>query len=157
MTDFYDARGNIYAVTTPHALRALGIAIPETAEQAAHAHIGWSHGAIDALCHWPEGQRPANAKAHRCDGLLVGPFQSAPPFDVLIVNTDGSLAERSGNGLTIFAQSLTDQGLMTQGCELRVHHDKTDSLSPVVTQVEPAVYEQVQGFWLALGRPGFGP
>eukprot|EP01132_Coremiostelium_polycephalum_P016791 gene16791-20161_t len=62
-----------------------------------------------------------------------------------------------GNGLTIFAQSLTDQGLMAQGCELRVHHDKTDALSPVVTRVEPAEYEQVQGFWLALGRPEFGP
>jgi diaminopimelate epimerase len=42
------------------------------------------------------------SKSHRSDGLLIGPFQSAPPFDVLIVNTDGTLAERSGNGLTIF-------------------------------------------------------
>jgi diaminopimelate epimerase len=41
---------------------------------------------------------------------LVGPFQSSPPFDLLIVNTDGTLAERSGNGLTIFSQALSDQG-----------------------------------------------
>lgn len=41
--------------------------------------------------------RPAEAKAYRCDGLLVGPFQAAPPYDLLIINTDGSLAERSGN------------------------------------------------------------
>jgi diaminopimelate epimerase len=87
----------------------------------------------------------------------VGPFQAEPPFDLLIVNTDGSLAERSGNGLTIFAQALTDQGLMAGACELRVHHDKLDALSPVVTQVEPTVYEQVEGFWLALGMPEFGP
>src|SRR5476651_1603205 len=148
MTDFYDARGNIYAVTTPHALRALGIAIPETAEQAAHAHIGWSHGAIDALCHWPEGQRPANAKVHRCDGLLVGPFQDAAPFDLLIVNTDGTLAERSGNGLTIFAQAMTDAGyLATEAAVvLNVHHDKTDAATPVATQVESAMVEGVSGF-----------
>ena len=99
----------------------------------------------------------ANAKAHRCDGLLVGPFQSAPPFDVLIVNTDGTLAERSGNGLTIFSQALTDQGLMTQGCELHVHHDKHDAASPVATYSQPAIFEQVAGFWLALGQPRFGP
>jgi len=159
MTDFYDARGNIYAVTTPHALRALGIAIPETAEQAAHAHIGWSHGAIDALCHWPEGQRPANAKVHRCDGLLVGPFQDAAPFDVLIVNTDGTLAERSGNGLTIFAQSLTDGGKV-QGSDaftLRVHHHTSDSPTPLHTEVERAEVNGVSGFWVNIGTPAFGP
>lgn len=157
MTLFYDARGNIYGVVSPARLRSKGIDVPDRADLAAGTRGVWALAAIAAECGWDELPRPAEAKAHRCDGLLVGPFQAAPPFDLLIVNTDGSLAERSGNGLTIFAQSLTDQGLMAQGCELRMHHDKTDALSPVVTRVEPAEYEQVQGFWLALGRPEFGP
>ncbi len=157
MTQFYDARGNIYGVISPALLRRKGIAVPDNAAQAASAAQAWASSAVASECGWGPLPRTANAKAHRCDGLLVGPFQSAPPFDLLIVNTDGSLAERSGNGLTIFAQALTDQGLMAQGCELRVHHDKADTASPVATSVEPAVYEQVAGFWLALGQPAFGP
>lgn len=157
MTDFYDARGNIYGVISPALLRSKGIEVPDSAALAASKRSAWALAAIASECGWGALPRPPEAKAHRCDGLLVGPFQAEPPFDLLIVNTDGSLAERSGNGLTIFAQSLTDQGLLSQACELHVHHDKSDALSPVVTQVEPAVYQQIQGFWLALGRPEFGP
>jgi diaminopimelate epimerase len=157
MTPFYDARGNIYGVTSPAFLRQQGIEVPNNAAQAARTREVWAASAISSECEWGSIPRPVDAKAHRCDGLLVGPFQAEPPFDLLIVNTDGSLAERSGNGLTIFAQALTDQGLMTEACDLRVHHDKPDVVSPVVTRVEPAVYEQRSGFWLALGLPGFGP
>ncbi|TFY86484.1 diaminopimelate epimerase [Pseudomonas kairouanensis] len=157
MTRFYDARGNIYGVVSPEVLRGQGIEVPHSATLAAADRASWAPVAVASECSWGVLPRPADAKAHRCDGLLVGPFQAEPPFDLLIVNTDGSLAERSGNGLTIFAQALTDQGLMTQACELRVHHDKLDALSPVSTQVEPAVYEQTEGFWLALGKPEFGP
>ena len=156
MTRFYDARGNIYGVVSPDALRGQGIDVPQSASLAAADRASWASSAIASECGWGSLPRPADAKAHRCDGLLVGPFQAEPPFDLLIVNTDGSLAERSGNGLTIFAQALTDHGVMTGGCELRVHHDKLDALSPVATRVEPAVYEQVEGFWLALGMPEFG-
>ena len=157
MTRFYDARGNIYGVISPDRLRQQGIEVAQSAALAAASRASWASSAVAAECSWGALPHPPNAKAHRCDGLLVGPFQAEPPFDLLIVNTDGSLAERSGNGLTIFAQALTDQGLMNQACELRVHHDKSDAQSPVTTQVEPAVYEQVEGFWLALGRPEFGP
>lgn len=157
MTLFYDARGNIYGVVSPAFLRRRGIAVPDSASQAAAVRSAWAASAIEAECGWGAIPRPAHAKAHRCDGLLVGPFQAEPPFDLLIVNTDGTLAERSGNGLTIFAQALTDQGAMTEACELRVHHDKSDALSPVATRVEPAVHEQVAGFWLTLGLPEFGP
>ncbi|ARB30819.1 diaminopimelate epimerase [Pseudomonas tolaasii] len=157
MTRFYDARGNIYGVVSPAYLREQGIAVPEHADLAASTRTAWSTSAITSECGWGTLPHALGAKAHRCDGLLVGPFQSAPPFDLLIVNTDGTLAERSGNGLTIFAQALTDEGLMTQGCELRVHHDKQDAGSPVTTTVEPAVVDQRAGFWLALGRPAFGP
>lgn len=112
MTAFYDARGNLYGVVAPEAVRRLGIALPASAAEAALARANWSEQAIEALCSWPSGTRPEGAKAHRSDGLLVGPFQDAPPFDLLIVNTDGTLAERSGNGLTIFSQALTEQGLL---------------------------------------------
>ena len=52
----------------------------------------------------PEGKRFLS------DGLLVGPFPDENAFGMLIVNTDGTLAERSGNGLTIFSQFLVDTG-----------------------------------------------
>lgn len=155
MTSFYDARGNIYAVVSPQALREAGIALPVSAAECAGSRQQWSEAAIALCCHWPDGQRPANSKPHRSDGLLIGPFQALAPFDVLIVNTDGSLAERSGNGLTIFSQALIEQGLLPeQGAVLRVHHDKGEALETAVT---PAEVEGVRGFWLDLGQPGFGP
>jgi len=155
MTQFYDARGNIYGVISPQALRRAGVDLPASASACASSRQTWSAAAIKLCCDWPEDQRPANSKSHRSDGLLIGPFQASPPFDVLIVNTDGTLAERSGNGLTIFSQALTEQGLMPEeGALLRVHHDKGDA---VETSVKPAEVEAVQGFWLDLGQPGFGP
>jgi diaminopimelate epimerase len=159
MAPFYDARGNIYAVISPQALRALGVDLPDSAVQAALTRHSWSAQAVSAICDWPEGQRPAGSKSHRSDGLLVGPFQDVAPFDVLIVNTDGTLAERSGNGLTIFAQSLSDTGRAPgdNGFTLRVHHDNHDSESPVPTDVVPAVIDGTSGFWLDIGTPGFGP
>lgn len=120
MTHFYDARGNIYGVVSPDFLRRQGIDLADSATQAALDRKVWTAAAIASECGWGSTPRPPAAKAHRCDGLLVGPFQAEAPFDLLIVNTDGTLAERSGNGLTIFAQALTDQGLMTAASELRV-------------------------------------
>jgi diaminopimelate epimerase len=158
MTQFYDARGNIYGVISPRALRESGIDLPIDAAQCALSRQVWSRAAIALCCDWSDGQRPAGSKAHRSDGLLIGPFQSSPPFDLLIVNTDGTLAERSGNGLTIFSQALLEQGLMPeQGASLQVHHDKLDASSPVPVAVKPAEVAGVQGFWLDLGQPGFGP
>ncbi|MCI8209442.1 diaminopimelate epimerase [Pseudomonas sp. S25] len=158
MSQLYDARGNIYAVCTPQGLRELGIDIADNAADAAANRNEWTSAAVHALCSWPDEVRPQGAKAHRSDGLLVGPFQQAPPFDLLIINTDGTLAERSGNGLTIFAQFLTDSACVhSTGFELRVHHDKDDAVTPVPTHVEPTTINGEQGFWLALGNPAFGP
>lgn len=158
MAPFYDARGNIYAVISPQALRSLGVNVPMSAADAALARRSWAPQAVAALCEWPEGSRPAGSKSHRSDGLLVGPFQDAAPFDVLIVNTDSTLAERSGNGLTIFSQSLADAGLTSkeEGFLLNVHHDHDDSASPSPTAVVPAVIDGISGFWLDIGAPGFG-
>jgi diaminopimelate epimerase len=158
MPQDYDARGNIYTVATPEQLRALGVALPELAVDAALQRWEWTAAAVELLCSWPAGARPAGAKPHRTDGLLVGPFQSHPPYDLLIVNTDGSLAERSGNGLTIFAQSLEDKG-MARGGEfaLHVHHDGSAMPTPLPTPVAPGRHEARDGWWLSVGTPQFGP
>ena len=155
----YDARGNIYRVVAPEEIRRDGIELPDQASQAAQTREAWALAAIEAYCGWTPGTQPSGSKDHCSDGLLVGPFQSSPPFDLLIVNTDGTLAERSGNGLTIFSQALSDQGLWPGGeaCLLRVHHDKADVDSPGETSVKPAQVESVRGFWLDLGNPSFGP
>jgi diaminopimelate epimerase len=45
------------------------------------------------------------------DGILLGPFSSAgADFGLRIINPDGSEAEKSGNGLRIFARFLYDTG-----------------------------------------------
>ncbi|MVV47815.1 diaminopimelate epimerase [Pseudomonas sp. PB120] len=159
MARMYDARGNIYVVVAPEELRRNGIDLPEQASHAVQSREAWTSAAIEACCGWAPGTQPPGSKDHRSDGLLVGPFQASPPFDVLIVNTDGTLAERSGNGLTIFSQALSDQGLWPndEACVLRVHHDKADVRSPGEATVKPAQVEGVQGFWLDLGKPSFGP
>ncbi|MGO4310591.1 diaminopimelate epimerase [Pseudomonas sp. KB_15] len=159
MAQRYDARGNIYIVVAPEELRRMGIDLPGQASQAAQTLETWALAAIEACCSWVPGTQPSGSKEHRSDGLLVGPFQSSPPFDLLIVNTDGTLAERSGNGLTIFSQALSDQGLLPrdEACLLRVHHDKSDTPSPGQTSVQSAQVDGVSGFWLDLGQPGFGP
>jgi len=47
------------------------------------------------------------------DGILLGPLDSGPcDFGLRIFNPDGTEAEKSGNGLRIFARSLWDQGLV---------------------------------------------
>jgi len=159
MARMYDARGNIYMVVAPQALRSQGIDLPDQASQAAQTRESWALAAIEACCSWAPGEQPPGSKDHRSDGLLVGPFQESPPFDLLIVNTDGTFAERSGNGLTIFSQALSDLGLLPgdEACLLRVHHDKADVVSPGETLVKAAQVEGVQGFWLDLGQPAFGP
>ena len=47
------------------------------------------------------------------DGILYGPVHSAScDYGLRIFNPDGSEAEKSGNGLRIFARSLYDEGLV---------------------------------------------
>ena len=48
------------------------------------------------------------------DGILQGPMDSQScDFGLKIFNLDESVAEKSGNGLRIFARSLWDSGLVT--------------------------------------------
>lgn len=46
------------------------------------------------------------------DGILFGPLQAGPGPDLRIYNPDGSEAEKSGNGLRIFAWYLHERGLL---------------------------------------------
>lgn len=49
------------------------------------------------------------------DGILYGPVDSTScDFGLRIFNPDGSEAEKSGNGLRIFARSLYDEGLVKE-------------------------------------------
>lgn len=63
------------------------------------------------------------------DGILEGPLFEADGVDVRIWNPDGSLAEKSGNGIRIFAKYMKDCGhaekkqitLKTAGGPVEVH------------------------------------
>jgi len=44
------------------------------------------------------------------DGILFGPFREYNSISFKILNPDGSEAEKSGNGIRIFAKYLVDQG-----------------------------------------------
>lgn len=48
------------------------------------------------------------------DGILYGPFQENGKLRVQIFNPDGSEAERSGNGVRIFAKYLLDEGYVKE-------------------------------------------
>lgn len=48
------------------------------------------------------------------DGILYGPFFEEGKIKVQIFNPDGSEAERSGNGVRIFAKYLLDEGYVTE-------------------------------------------
>src|SRR3989304_525636 len=112
MAAFYDARGNTYFVATPEEIGGF-TELPQTAPQAARTRQRWGRPAPERLCGRPNvsaGVETGGAKRYRSDGLLVGPFPDEHAFALLVVNTDGTQAERSGNGLTIFSQCLIDPG-----------------------------------------------
>src|SRR6056300_2086562 len=79
----------------------------------------------DYLVFDPEGKKQAFTEeetiriCHRnfglgSDGILVGPLPSNNgDFGLRILNPDGSEAEKSGNGLRIFARYLRDSGLVS--------------------------------------------
>ena len=48
------------------------------------------------------------------DGILIGPLPHNHLFSVRIFNPDGSEAEKSGNGVRIFAKYLKDAGYITE-------------------------------------------
>jgi diaminopimelate epimerase len=152
MNRLYDARGNLYRVVSPDVARHAGVAVPATAAQAGAEAPAWTAAAIDAFCRSPD--QAGKAKPFISDGLLVGPFEASAPFNLLIVNTDGGLAERSGNGLTIFTTALKDEGLTPPGpFDLHVHH----GAGATTTTVELSAVDGTPGVWVSMGEPGYGP
>jgi len=83
----YHALGNDYVVIHP-----------------AELHKSLSMNMIRLICHRNYGIG--------ADGILLGPLDSQSyDFGLRIFNPDGSEAEKSGNGLRIFARSLCDDSL----------------------------------------------
>lgn len=86
----YQALGNDYLI-----LEGAPLAVPELARLAPR------------LCHRMLGVGS--------DGLLIGPLPSErADFALRIINPDGSEAEKSGNGLRIFARYLWDTGRVAE-------------------------------------------
>jgi len=82
----YHALGNDYLVIRPQELQ-----------------VGFNQELIRRICHRNYG--PGS------DGILLGPFETpAADYGLRIFNPDGGEAEKSGNGLRIFARWLVDQG-----------------------------------------------
>ena len=86
----YHALGNDYLVIPP-----------------ADSMHGVSPKHVERICHRNYGVGS--------DGILLGPLSSDQcDFRLRILNPDGSEAEKSGNGLRIFARFLWDERLVTQ-------------------------------------------
>ncbi len=86
----YHALGNDYIVLRPEDFQA-----------------ELSPGVVRLICHRNYGIGS--------DGILYGPVDSKScDFGLRIFNPDGSEAEKSGNGLRIFARSLYDEGLVRE-------------------------------------------
>ncbi len=211
MADFYNARGNTYFVASPEEIGQFA-EIPRTATEAAMSRGQWAVHAIERICgrlnasctpagatSAPAGDpaSPPQQTQNRClpgapagkrflsDGLLVGPFPDENAFGMLIVNTDGTLAERSGNGLTIFSQFLVDTGRAhrTDAFVVRIYHVKPPAGPPanevrggagapfppqqaesglagntvIEARIEAAVRDGRSGFWIDMGVPAYGP
>lgn len=149
MYPLYDARGNTYFVATPDELRSF-VDLPTDATAAALTSAQWAPPAIERVCVDPRSAEFLS------NGMLVGPFAAPDGHGLLIVNTDGSLAERSGNGITIFSQFLVDTGRedRSRAFVVRVHHDRSQ---PLHVTIEPTEQGGAHGFWIDMSVPTFGP
>ena len=155
MADFYDARGNTYFVASPEEIGKF-TDLPRTVAEAACTRGRWAVRAIEHICGRANAlEGGGHAKRYLSDGLLVGPFPDEDAFGLLIVNTDGTLAERSGNGLTIFSQYLVDTAQARDNFYVRIYHDRPQS--PLVCAlVKAGMGDDRPGFWIDMGLPSFG-
>jgi diaminopimelate epimerase len=81
------------------------------------------------------------------DGILLGPFAGDGVKAALrIFNPDGGEAEKSGNGLRIFARYLWDKGLVT---------DAPFSLSTIGGKVNAAILDNGKLIRIEMGRVSF--
>lgn len=151
--DLYDARGNRYLVATPDQVRdevrRFGVDLPDNAAEAAAEAAKPGDSWIARICELVCTTSPG------ADGLLIGPFTARGGLGLLIVNTaTGELAERSGNGLTIFARYLVAKHKELIGAGrflVTVHRYRA-----VEVAIERAVRDGEEGFWIDMGQPRFG-
>ncbi len=154
----FDARGNRYVVVSSPRVRGLGRLIDDPVA-AASAHAEWTAEGIASFClRSAADSGGGNEKPYWSDGLLVGPFPSTDGFGLIIVNTDGTIAERSGNGLTIFARFLIESGLANPEAsfDIAVFHPNSPS-GRLIAACCAATLDGDAGVWVDMGRPGFGP
>ncbi len=102
----YHGLGNDYLVIDPADIDTAVTGEGPAAELAGDSAGGLTKEMIRALCHRHYGLGS--------DGILLGPRPTADGFGVRIFNPDGSEAEKSGNGLRIFAKTLFDEGYTKQ-------------------------------------------
>lgn len=113
--------------------------------------VGNRYYVLDARNH-PEAPNAETVQAicestHPSDGILYGPIHGEDSeLGLRIFNPDGSEAEKSGNGLRIFAQFLKDQNLIEQSalletpagtCEVRLFSEDKISVQigkPIFTE-----------------------
>ena len=158
----YEARGNVYVVATPDEVFGASDARRTNATAAALSAHEWSRTAVRHLCSSERWDSAKSGEAIASDGLLIGPFSTKSPFDLLIVNTDGSLAERSGNGLTIFAHFLRDKLPERSGKRsypLLVRSVRSTDAGALHTVESVAVRGNssgIEGYTVDMGRPNFG-
>lgn len=118
----YHALGNDYLVIDPQ-----GLAFELTPEK------------IERICHRNFGLGS--------DGILFGPLQSNDArFGLRIFNPDGSEAEKSGNGLRIFARYLWDHQLVGE---------EEFSISTLGGQVRARVIESGKSVQVEMGSVSF--
>lgn len=82
---------------------------------------------IRAVCHRQYG--------FGADGILLGPFFTREGIRLQIFNPDGSMAEKSGNGLLIFAKYLKDAGYI-QKKEFELLIEKKEEEDDATTAVQ---------------------
>lgn len=91
---------SVYPFAKYHALGNDYLVYPPT-----EAQPSWTPEQVQLICHRNFGLGS--------DGILEGPLPSShAAFGLRIWNPDGSIAEKSGNGLRIFSRYLFDQGLV---------------------------------------------
>lgn len=152
----YSARGNVYAIVRPELARQL-CGLPGSAADAAASLQKNGATLVQAVLACLSA-KPAPADKHGVpiDGIVLGPFQPEPPFEAIIINTDGSLAERSGNGLTNFSKFLLDAGLVDRWASFPITVFAGDGRR-TVTSCQAAEMNKMPGFWLGMGQVQFGP
>ncbi|MBY3307621.1 diaminopimelate epimerase [Rhizobium laguerreae] len=151
----YSARGNVYAIVEP-----------DVAQQIAGLPTD-HHGAADfltqhgktfcqrAIASLEVGSSPSDRHGSPIDGFVIGPFSVESGFGAVIINTDGSLAERSGNGLTNFARYLDDRGQLDRR---RRHSFIVDAGRGrrTITKISVGEIDGRSGYWLEMGCIRFG-